>query len=184
MLGTCRRGFVVQLSRVLGIEFAVAYLRNPAPSVSAALLRAHGAQLGVGSTIKRSLLLDNVSADANSAGTFEYLTIGSNCYIGDAVYLDLADRIDIEDNAVISGRVSFVTHADCNRSAFLNQRLPRATGRIRVGSGAWIGFGATLLHGLTIGTEAVVAAGALVRENVPARQIWGGVPARLIRKLE
>jgi acetyltransferase-like isoleucine patch superfamily enzyme len=174
----------MQLSRVLGVGFAVSYLRNPSPSVSVPLLQAHGCTVGTRSTIKRALFLDNVSEDANSCGTFEHLRIGANCYIGDAVYLDLADHIDIEDNAVISGRVSFVTHADCNRSAFLNERFPRASAPIRIGSGAWIGFGATLLHGVTIGPEAVVAAGSLVRENVPTRQVWAGVPARFIRKVE
>ena len=175
---------MVQLSRILGIGYAVSYLRNPTPSVSVSLLRAHGGHVGSRSTIKRSLFLDNVCEDANSHGDFNHLRIGSNCYIGDGTYMDLADRIEIEDNAVISGKVSFITHADCNRSTFLNDRFPRALGPIRIGRGAWIGFGATILHGVTVGAEAVVAAGSLVRENVPAREVWGGVPGKLIRKLE
>jgi acetyltransferase-like isoleucine patch superfamily enzyme len=129
------------------------------------------------------LFLDNVSEDANSCGTFQYLEIGSNCYIGDSVYLDLADRIIIGDDTMISGRTSLVTHSDCNRSPFLAARFPRRSAPIRIERGAWIGFGATLLDGVTIGEQSVVGAGSLVRANVPPREVWVGTPARLAHRI-
>jgi len=43
----------------------------------------------------------------------------------------------------------------------------------------WIGYGAILLHGITIGEGAVVAAGTIVTKDVPSYSIVGGVPAKL-----
>ena len=48
---------------------------------------------------------------------------------------------------------------------------------------AWIGAAATILPGVTIGENAVVAAGAVVSKNVPANTVVGGVPARHIKNL-
>lgn len=46
----------------------------------------------------------------------------------------------------------------------------------------WIGYNAIILGGVTIGTGAVIAAGAVVTENVEPYSIVGGVPAKLIKK--
>jgi acetyltransferase-like isoleucine patch superfamily enzyme len=50
-----------------------------------------------------------------------------------------------------------------------------------IGDDVWIGARAVILKGVTIGDGAVVSAGAMVRENVPARALVGGVPARVLR---
>ncbi|MEE1149502.1 MAG: DapH/DapD/GlmU-related protein, partial [Methanobrevibacter sp.] len=49
---------------------------------------------------------------------------------------------------------------------------------------AWIGSNATILPGVTIGEGAIVAAGAVVTKDVMAKTIVGGVPAKLIKKIE
>ena len=98
--------------KILGISFVVSYLRNPNPRVSIKLLRAFGATVGKDTTIKRALVIDNVSEVRNSTGDFSHLKIGHNCYIGDNSFLDLANQIIIEDNAVISANASFLTHAE------------------------------------------------------------------------
>jgi hypothetical protein len=59
--------------------------------------------------------------DENSAGDFRFIKVAKNCYIGDCVYFDLANKIVLEDNIIISDQVSFITHSDCNRSKYLSQ---------------------------------------------------------------
>ena len=53
--------------------------------------------------------------------------------------------------------------------------------RTSIGDDVWIGHGAILLRGVTIGDGAIVAAGAVVTKDVPAFEIWAGTPARKIR---
>ena len=52
---------------------------------------------------------------------------------------------------------------------------------VRIGDHVWIGSGATVLKGVTIGDGAVVAAGSLVVNDVPAKTLVAGVPARVVR---
>ncbi len=52
---------------------------------------------------------------------------------------------------------------------------------IEVGPGCWIGAGAKVLDGVRIGQDAIIAANAVVTEDVPAFAIAGGIPARMIR---
>lgn len=156
----------------------IRYLRAPNPRITPWLLRHFGATVGERTTFKGALILDNVFQDQHSAGDLRHLCIGDNCYIGEEVYFDLADRIQIGHNAVISGRVSILTHADCNRSPILAARHSRMTGPTILQDGVWIGFGATILAGLNVGSNALVAAGSVVVEPVPTVAKVGGVPAR------
>jgi virginiamycin A acetyltransferase len=53
-----------------------------------------------------------------------------------------------------------------------------------IGNDVWIGYGAILVAGVTIGDGAVIAAGAVVTKDVPPYTVVGGVPAKLIKKIE
>ncbi|MBA2669187.1 MAG: acyltransferase [Gemmatimonadetes bacterium] len=174
---------VYACGRVCGLGPVVRYLRNPHPLATPRLLRAFGAEIGEASTFKRSLYIDNAYEDRNSARDFRHLHVGRDCYIGDGVYLDLANQVVIGDQVVISGRVSVLTHADCNRSPYLAEQFPRRCEPVVVGAGAWIGFGAIVTAGVRIGERTVIAAGALMRDNAEPRAVYGGVPARKLREL-
>jgi len=175
---------VYVLAKIFGMSMAVRYLRNPNPRVTVRLLCAFGATIGEGTTFKRSVFVDNSYEDEHSAGDFRYIKIGKNCYIGDCVYFDLANEVVLDDNVVISGQVSFVTHADCNRSKYLEQLFPRRCQLIHVDEGAWIGFGATLLSGVTVGNHAVIAAHSLLRDDAEVKSLYGGAPAKKLKSLE
>jgi acetyltransferase-like isoleucine patch superfamily enzyme len=55
---------------------------------------------------------------------------------------------------------------------------------VEIGANVWIGAGCVVLPGVLIGDNAVIAAGSVVRGEVPAGELWGGVPARYIRTIE
>jgi len=170
--------------RCQGYGALVRYLRSPDPQLTVWLLRRFGARVGERTTIKGALMLDNVYQDRESAGDLSHLEIGSNCYLGEDVYLDLANLVVIGDNALLSGRVSLITHSDCHRSPQLSRIYPRTSGPVRVGQGAWLGFGVTVLCGTSIGENSVVAAGSVVTRAVASATLCAGVPARTVRRLD
>lgn len=51
------------------------------------------------------------------------------------------------------------------------------------GKKVWIGANAVILRGVSIGDGAIVVAGAVVKHDIPAHEIWGGIPAKKIKKL-
>lgn len=77
-----------------------------------------------------------------------------------------------------------MTLATINHGLPLDQRHVHHIAPIVIGRDVWIGSGAILLPGVHVGDGAVVAAGAVVRADVPARTIVAGVPARIIKKVD
>ncbi|WP_316801404.1 DapH/DapD/GlmU-related protein [Pedobacter frigidisoli] len=110
----------------------------------------------------------------------KFITIGKNVFINHACsFLDMGG-ITIEDDVLIGPRVNLVTENHpldpADRSALL-------TKPIVIKRNAWIGAGATILPGITVGENAVVAAGAVVSKDVATNTVVGGVPARFIKRI-
>lgn len=108
------------------------------------------------------------------------IRIGKRCYINfDCIFLDRGG-ITIEDDVLIAPRVNLVTE---NHLMEPDSRKTVYSRPIHICKGAWIGCGATVLAGVTIGEYAVVAAGAVVSKDVPPYTVVGGVPAKIIKEI-
>lgn len=106
--------------------------------------------------------------------------IGRNVFINHACsFLDIGG-ITIEDDVQIGPRVNLTSENHPLDPADRQTLLPRA---IVVKRNAWIGAGATVLPGVIIGENAVVAAGAVVSRDVPPNTVVAGVPARVVKAL-
>ena len=106
--------------------------------------------------------------------------IGKNVFINfDCTFLDLGG-ITIEDNVMLAPKVSLLSEG---HPVSPNERQSLVPGHIHIKKNAWIGASATILQGVTIGENAVVAAGAVVSKDVPANTIVGGIPARHIKNI-
>ena len=104
------------------------------------------------------------------------LSIGRDCNLGFNVTLDARGGLTIGESCNISSEAAIWTGShDLDSPEFASTTAP-----VVIGSRVWISFRAIVLPGVTIGEGAVVSAGAVVRNDVPAFAIVAGVPARII----
>lgn len=106
--------------------------------------------------------------------------IGKNVFINfDCTFLDLGG-ITIEDNVMLAPKVCLLSEA---HPISPQERQTLTAGRIHIKKNAWIGANATILQGVTIGENSVVAAGSVVSKDVPDNVIVGGTPAKIIKEI-
>lgn len=110
------------------------------------------------------------------------IDLGSNFYANhNCTILDSA-KVSIGDNVMLGPGVTLATASHPlqpeERLLDLGKALP-----ITIENNVWIGMGAQILPGVTIGKDSVVAAGAVVAKDVPPATLVAGVPAKVIRAL-
>ena len=131
------------------------------------LLRLFGAKVGVGLVIKPHVRIKYPWR----------LALGNHCWIGENVWIDNLAQVQIGHHVCISQKVYLCTGSHDYRRRTFNL----ITRPISVGDGAWLAAGALVLGGLTIGANAVIAAGSVVVKDVAPAAIVAGNPARTIR---
>lgn len=115
-----------------------------------------------------------------------YTDFGRNIKVGKNVFINHActfmDRggITIEDDTKIGPKVNLITS---NHPLDPAHRREVASTPIWIKKNVWIGAAATILPGVTIGENSVIAAAAVVTQDVPPNTVVAGVPAKVIRKL-
>ena len=137
----------------------------------------------------RSLLSDITGTDIDRSTTVfppfyvnygRHTKIGRNVFINfDCVFLDFGG-ITIEDGVFIAPKVSVLTEG---HPLSAEKQHSLMVGPIHIKRNAWIGANATITQGVTIGENAVVAAGAVVNKDVPDNTVVGGVPAKILKTL-
>lgn len=115
------------------------------------------------------------------------ITIGDHCSIGEFSHITACQEVRI-GNHVLMGRMIYISdnnHGECTREQMdipPTQRELSIKGPVIIEDNVWIGERAVILSGITVGKGAIVAANAVVTQDVPPYAIVGGVPARLIRQ--
>ena len=110
-----------------------------------------------------------------------HIKLGKGVFINHACsFLDLGG-ITIEDNVQIAPRVNITSE---NHPLDPANRKSLDLNQVVIKRNAWIGAGATILPGVTVGENAVVAAGAVVNKDVPDNTVVGGIPAKIIKTID
>lgn len=107
------------------------------------------------------------------------VSIGPSTWIGPFCSIDGTGGLDIGEGCNISAGVHIQTH-DTVRKCVSGGKMDIDYAPVSIWDYVFIGVGATILKGVTIGPHSVVAAGAVVTKDVPACAIVGGVPAKRI----
>ena len=109
-----------------------------------------------------------------------FTRIGKNVFINHGCsFLDIGG-ITIEDDVLIGPKVSLITESHPLNPA---ERKALLVKPVLIKRNVWIGAGATILPGVTVGENAVVAAGAVVSKDVPANTVVAGIPAKVVKTI-
>ena len=127
---------------------------------------------------KRGVVMTNVIIYGNNLSN---LILGDNIWINDA-FLDVQNTITIESNVGFGHQVKILTGSH-DIKKFGKERGKIISKPVIIKTGAWIASFAIILPGTEIGEHSVVAAGSVVRGEVPPHTLVAGNPAQIVKNL-
>ena len=132
----------------------------------------------------KELLNNNIGENSRittpfAGAAFDKIKLGNNVFINSNCLAMARGGITIEDDVMLAGNVQLLSN---NHDEYERQIL--ICDKILIKKGAWIGAGATVLPGVTIGKYAIVGAGAIVTKNVPDYSVVVGIPSKVVKTLE
>jgi acetyltransferase-like isoleucine patch superfamily enzyme len=111
--------------------------------------------------------------------------IGAKTVMGQECTISAYQRVRIGNECVIADRAMFI---DFDHGIVEVERPIRLQGiykrDVEVGNNVWIGYGACILRGVSVGDNSVIGTNSVVTKDVPANAVVGGIPARIIRMRE
>lgn len=117
------------------------------------------------------------------------IIIGNHCSIGEYNHITACNKITIGDG-LLTGRYVYIGDNAHGGLSWEEAELPPAQrrllskGEVKIGNNVWIGDKSTVLAGVTIGDNVIVAANTVVTKDVPSNCIVAGVPAKVVKSLE
>jgi len=128
------------------------------------------------------IVIDDDKFNSEAKGSISF---GSDVYVGDQCNIRACGApIFIGSKVMIANGCTLVStnHGMSSRSAMIDQPWSTFPSGITIEENVWIGAHAVLLPGTQIRTGSIIAAGAVVTGEVPAMSVFGGVPARMIKR--
>lgn len=140
-------------------------------------------EVGEGTLIASHVSLSVGMIPGQDMGGRVVLRIGDRCVIGTGSHIVAHHSIVIGDD-VFTGPYVYITdqnHGYADPDVPIGRQWPSNLA-VSIGPGSWLGAGAIILPGAQIGRNVVVAAGSVVRGQVPDRCVVAGVPAKVVRQ--
>jgi acetyltransferase-like isoleucine patch superfamily enzyme len=174
-------GFIGAGSQIhFGKYFSVGESPNIGSQVIIRCLSKKGVVIGNNFTIRDTSKIDCIGVLSDPA---DGLSIGNNVGISENCFIQVRGFLEIGDDVIIGPNSIIITE----NHRFVDTEIPiRLQGSNRkgvvIGKNVWIGAGCKVLDGVNIGDNAIIAAGAVVINDVPPYSIFGGIPAKLIKR--
>ena len=116
------------------------------------------------------------------------IIIGNNVMLTDYIQISAIDKVVLGDNLLVgqSVYISDNSHGDADKAAIGIAPIKRpltSKGPVIIGKNVWIGRGAVILSGVTVGDNAIIGANSVVTRDVPNNSVVAGAPAKLIKYL-
>lgn len=112
----------------------------------------------------------------------EKVVLGNDVSLNEYVYISGYGGIEIGNHTRIGKGATIISsdHGHDNPNRLIKDQMLIAD-KVTIGRNVWIGANVTILKGVTIGDNSIIAAGAVVNQNIPDNVIVGGVPAKIIK---
>lgn len=131
-----------------------------------------------------------IEAFSTASANQRKIIFGADVQINDYVHISAMEKVVIGDSVLIASHVyiSDNSHGCYKGDAYDTpptvspKERPYYVAPVNIGNRAWIGEGAIILPGVTIGDGAVIGAHSVVNRNVPVGCIAAGVPARIVKR--
>jgi carbonic anhydrase/acetyltransferase-like protein (isoleucine patch superfamily) len=139
--------------------------------------------VGEGTLIGAFVTISAGLVPGQDLGPDPVLRIGDRCVIGRGSHIVAHQSLEIGDD-VWTGPYVYITdqnHGYADPDVPIGRQLP-VNRAVSIGAGSWLGAGAIVLPGARIGRNVVIAAGSVVRGEVPDRCVVAGVPAKVVRE--
>jgi len=165
-----------------GRNLSLGFSANIGAGVTFRCLSKKGIIIGNNFSIRDSSKIDCIGVLSEPS---EGLKIGNNVGISENCFIQVRGMLEIGDNVISGPNCTIITEnhkfKDIDSPIRLqgNERVG-----VEIGNNVWIGAGCTILDGVTIGDGSIIAAGAIVNSNVPENSIYGGIPAKLLKRRE
>lgn len=114
-----------------------------------------------------------------SGAALDRIVVGKNVYINSGALFMARGGITIEDDVLIAANVQLISN---NHDPY--DRAVLTCKPIVIKKGAWIGAGASIMPGVTVGKYAIVGAASVVTHDVPGYTVVAGIPAKIIKQLD
>lgn len=132
---------------------------------------------------RHAAVLGNLDLPSGLPGFYGKLHIGAGVVVGTHVTFNLDAAVQLGRNVSIGPFVKIYTGTH-QIGPGSNRRRPEVLARpVVIEDGSWVGLGAIVLPGVTIGHGSIVAAGAVVSQDVPPNSYVEGNPAKVVRQL-
>ncbi len=120
------------------------------------------------------------------------LVFGKNVNIGDNVRISCCESVKIGDNVLMGSKVLIIDNSHGYYGELENNSLPQTPPNERelfcspvaIGDNVWIGEGSVIQQGVRIGRGSIIAANSVVTHDVSEKSIYGGVPARMLKRFD
>ncbi len=136
-----------------------------------------GGQVEIG---KKSMFYDFVEIQSRGK-----IKMGNHCSVNNFTRIIAFEKIEMGNHVVIAQFVSILDHD--HNFELENGKMKiegYTTAPIKIGNNVWIADKATILKGVTIGDNVVIAAHTLVNKDIPSNCIVGGIPCKVLKQLE
>jgi acetyltransferase-like isoleucine patch superfamily enzyme len=174
--------FVGRRTQLIGFEkIKISRTISIGRNVKISSMGSTGFIFGKNFSIKDFSIIESFGSIKKESGS---LSIGDNVGISEFCYFSIRGNLTIGDDVIVGPNVKIFTENHSFEVSEIPFRLQDETRNdVKIGSNVWIGSGATILPGVLIGDNVVIAAGSIVNKNVENNSLVGGIPAKLLKNL-